>query len=110
MTGSQFIASLEANFDDALSSKRTPATSTTLGHEHRNEDQALLDGGDERGGLRGRHGQDDCRRQRTRSTAQATKQTPSITARIAGFLKKLSPLLPLRPARSCDFARISAMA
>lgn len=42
--------------------------------------------------------------------AQAAKQTPSIRARMAGFLKMLSPPLPLLPARSWDFARITVMA
>ncbi|HVB95843.1 MAG TPA: hypothetical protein VND41_04495 [Nitrososphaerales archaeon] len=42
--------------------------------------------------------------------AQAVKPTTSITARMAGCLKRLSPPLPLRPARSWDLARTSAMA
>jgi hypothetical protein len=37
------------------------------------------------------------------------KQMPSIAARMRGFLKKLSPLLPLLPARSWDLVRISAI-
>ena len=108
MTGSQFIESLDANFDDALSSKRIPATSTTLGTRTGTKTRLSLIA-ETRGAACAGGSANTMPATAKPIRAHAPKHTASITARMAGFLKKLSPPLPLLPERSWDFVRVSAM-
>ena len=109
MTGSQFIESLDANLEDELSSKSTPATSTAAGTRAGMKTRLSLNARDDLR-LLGRGSEVMTPMTLAPDQGAHHEATTSITASMPAFLKMLSPPLPLLLALSWDFARVRAMA